>query len=103
MTTAPAVTITDELVSELEREMKRCRFDGDEDGPDDPCIAYSVLEALLAERASLLADARRIDWLERQFKTCTVYMDGQHPWSPNSYKLRELRGPTFRIAIDQAM
>lgn len=60
MTTAPAVTRTDEIVAELEREMKRCRFDGDEDGPDDPCIAYSVLEALLAERASLLAHITRL-------------------------------------------
>jgi hypothetical protein len=48
-------------------------------------------------------DAQRINWLAEQFKTCTVYMSGQHPWSPTSFKLRNLKGPTFRAALDAAM
>jgi len=59
--------------------------------------------ALQASIAALSGeDAKRIDWLATQFKTCTVYMSGQHPWSA-SYKLRDLRGATFREAIDNAM
>jgi hypothetical protein len=48
-------------------------------------------------------DAQRLDWLAEQFKTCTVYMSGQHPYAPNNLKLRNLAGPTFRAAIDSAM
>lgn len=60
------------------------------------------LEAAEAECARLRADAERLDWLAQGFKTCTVYMSGQHPWEP-SHKVRGLRGPSFRAAIDAAM
>ncbi|SFQ46854.1 hypothetical protein SAMN05216229_12364 [Geopseudomonas sagittaria] len=61
------------------------------------------LVRLRAENRELEKDTARIDWLADQFKTCTVYMTGEHPWRPTSYKLRELNGPTFRHAIDAAM
>jgi hypothetical protein len=53
--------------------------------------------------ADKFTDAQRIDWLQQQFKTCTVYMSGQHPYAPSGLKLRNLRGPTFRAALDAAM
>lgn len=53
--------------------------------------------------APQFTDAQRIAWLAEQFKTCTVYMSGQHPWFPNSFKLRNLKGPSFRAAVDAAM
>lgn len=56
-----------------------------------------------AEADALRKDAERVNWLAEQFKTCTVFMSGQHPWRPSSYKLRELNGPTFRDAVDAAM
>ena len=48
-------------------------------------------------------DAARLDWLGRYANTCTLKMDGQHPWSFAQSKFRDLRGPTFRAAIDAAM
>jgi hypothetical protein len=58
---------------------------------------------MTTEPESGFTDAQRIEWLAEQFKTCTVYMSGQHPYAPNSVKLRNLRGPTFRAALDAAM
>ena len=48
-------------------------------------------------------DAARVDWLGYTCRTSTCYMNGQHPWNMATYKLRDLRGPTFRAAIDAAM
>lgn len=148
MTTSPVVSITDELIAELEALAINAtpgpwRYEAGEEDTDGPAawpevyagdvavigdegfygdneqdeadaeyIALanpSTILALLAERADLKlqlaaasVDAERVDWLAEQFKTCTVYMDGQHPYYPNSIKLRTLRGPTFRMAIDAA-
>jgi hypothetical protein len=48
-------------------------------------------------------DAARLDWLAGQFKTCTIAMSGEHPHFPGGPGLRDLRGPTFRAAIDAAI
>jgi hypothetical protein len=48
-------------------------------------------------------DAQRLDWIAHQFRTCTVYMSGQHPYSPTGTRLRHLTGPTFRAAIDKEL
>ena len=51
-----------------------------------------------------LRDAGRIDWIARMSKTSTVYMDNQHPWNVSgNYRFNNLRGQTFRDAIDAAM
>ena len=51
-----------------------------------------------------LRDAGRIDWIARMSKTSTVYMDNQHPWNvAGNYRFNNLRGQTFRDAIDAAM
>ena len=51
-----------------------------------------------------LRDAGRIDWIARMSKTSTVYMDNQHPWNVAcNYRFNNLRGQTFRDAIDAAM
>lgn len=60
-----------------------------------------TIRALLAERDALARDAERLDWLAEGFRTCTVYMGGDHPWTPG-HKVRSLHGPSFRAAIDQA-
>lgn len=63
-----------------------------------------VAAGITAENCEVFRrDAERIEWLAEQFKTCTVDMSGNHPYYPNSIKLRTLRGPTFRLAIDAAM
>lgn len=74
-------------------------------------VLYALCRDLLAAAPTAPAqvpddvrrDAERINWLERKFKTSTVYMDGMHPWHPTHLDLRNLRGPTFRSAIDAAM
>lgn len=49
-------------------------------------------------------DAERLDWLQRVSKTSTVYMNNQHPWNmAGNLRLRDLRGPTLRVAIDAAI
>ena len=61
-----------------------------------PGAARAVKEAM--------RDAGRIDWIARMSKTSTVYMDNQHPWNvAGNYRFNNLRGPTFRAAIDAAM
>lgn len=51
-----------------------------------------------------LRDAGRIGWIARMSKTSTVYMDNQHPWNVSgNYRFNNLRGQTFRDAIDAAM
>lgn len=47
-------------------------------------------------------DAQRLDWLERQFRTCSLYMDGNHRYAP-THGVYNMRGPTFRAAIDAAI
>jgi hypothetical protein len=65
-------------------------------------VALNELEAALAQQAGAADDAARLDWLSQQFRTCTVRMNGDHPWSPG-HKVRDLKGQTFRDAIDRAM
>ena len=51
-----------------------------------------------------LRDAGRIGWIARMSKTSTVYMNNQHPWNvAGNYRFNNLRGQTFRDAIDAAM
>lgn len=52
-------------------------------------------------RAEIGRDSERLDWLSRNFRTCTIYADGTQPFSPN-HKLRTLKGRSFRQAIDSA-
>jgi hypothetical protein len=75
---------------------------------NDRALSIGDAWALLAEARDeierLQADAARIDWLGREAKTTTVYMDGRHPWNlTGRLKLRDLRGATFRCALDAAM
>ena len=55
MTTPPVTSVTDEMISEFERDVQRVWPDGDS--------SIITLSALLAERAELKRDALRIDWL----------------------------------------
>ncbi|MFT8445089.1 MAG: hypothetical protein ABF751_09780 [Acetobacter orientalis] len=71
----------------------------------DSVIASFILEAEhRAEqrvRSEIGRDSERLDWLERQFKSCTVYMNGECSFSPSPV-IRNLKGHSFRQAIDAA-
>ena len=62
MTTSPVVTITEDLVAELECEVNDCR---EEIGETN----MLTFRALLAERAELNRDAERYRWLRENVKT----------------------------------
>lgn len=47
-------------------------------------------------------DSQMLDWLALNSKTCTVHMNGQHPYKPN-HKIMAMTGPTYRDAIRSAM
>lgn len=65
--------------------------------------AETQLAELRAELERVREDAERLDWLAYVSRTTTVYMDGRHPWNmTGNLKLRDLRGPTLRAAIDTA-
>lgn len=71
----------------------------------DSVIAPFIIEAeSRAEqrvRAEIGRDSERLDWLERQFKSCTIYMNGECSFSPSPV-IRNLKGHSFRQAIDAA-
>lgn len=47
-------------------------------------------------------DTERLEWLEKQAKTCTVYMDGTSIYVIAG-DAHNMRGHSFREAIDAAM
>lgn len=47
-------------------------------------------------------DRERLDWLGRQYRTSTVYMDGTNDFRPRPIYL-VVRGTDFRAAIDATM
>lgn len=72
----------------------------------DEALLLSVIEeaerrAEERVRAEIARDSERLDWLERGFKSCTAYMNGDVAFSPG-ISVRNLRGPDFRSAIDAA-
>ena len=58
MTTSPVMSVTDELIAELERSVRTV-------WPDEDAAVLS-LRALLSERAELKRDAERYRWLMRE-------------------------------------
>lgn len=52
-------------------------------------------------RAEIGRDSERLDWLERKFRSCTVYMNGEQMFMPGP-NVRNLKGCDFREAIDKA-
>ena len=58
MTTPPVTSVTDEMISEFERDVQRVWPDGDS--------SIITLSALLAERSELKRDAERYRWLRVQ-------------------------------------
>ena len=98
MTTPPVVSVTDELIAELEQE---CRLGADQHagmGHDYDSRLFDrvgdTLAALLSDRAELKRDAGRYRWLRDQGDSCQwmniVRVD------PDDY-------PTLDAAIDAAM
>ena len=64
-TTPPIVSITDELIAELESELEK------NDGTGI-CMSDSEMRALLAERAELKRDAERYRWLRDGAQNCPL-------------------------------
>lgn len=64
--------------------------------------AQAVIAELQEEIAELKKDAKRIDWLARNSKTCTVYGNGTARFFPNLLAAH-LYGTTYREAIDAAI
>ena len=58
MTSPPITSVTDEMISEFERDVQRVWPDGDS--------SIITLSALIAERAELKRDAERYRWLRDQ-------------------------------------
>jgi hypothetical protein len=46
-------------------------------------------------------DCERLDWIARNFRTCSLDMGGQHRYGPSA-EIGNLRGPTFIEAVDTA-
>ena len=74
------------------------------------CTEYDFVTCIVEEaerraeqrvRAEIARDSERLDWLERGFKSCAAYMNGDVSFSPG-ISVRNLRGPDFRSAIDTA-
>ena len=52
-------------------------------------------------RAEIGRDSERLDWLDQEFRSCTVYMNGDQMFMPGP-NVRNLKGRDFREAIDKA-
>ena len=46
-------------------------------------------------------DCERLDWIARNFRTCSLDMGGRHRYAPSA-SMASLRGPTFIEAVDTA-
>jgi hypothetical protein len=90
MTTSPVVSITDELIAELENE---CRSGVDVYTP------RGIMRALLAERAELKRDAQRYRWLRDRIENKgDMVIAKVSEWSIESWS-----GDDPDAAIDAAM
>ena len=77
MTTPPFMSVTDELIAELEAESMH------DNGTDVPVSAVE-LRALLSERAELKRDAERLEWF---IKECCVMECMNGNASPIVYRI----------------
>lgn len=124
MTTSPVLSITDELLAELELHARQAVCDAITDGfPYDPRIGLTTIEEnfcvaanpatilALVERVRSLAerlekaekDAARYQHLERQghFRAMSIDMGGNHSWTGIGRHIG--KGPTIEEAIDAAI
>lgn len=107
MTTSPIVTITDELVAELE-----CRMvSAEQGGGVSAYFSNETVRALLSERAELKRDAERLNMIQQLFISLKVYPANygtpftlwEYGYHHPSRMPFALHGETFRQAIDAAM
>lgn len=92
MTTALVVTITDELVAELERHAVNLCNRGRN---LTPTISAEELSALLSERAELKRDSERYHWMRKRISLSQYYILGAELTSNTPDGVDQ--------AIDQAM
>ena len=98
MSTSPVMSVTDELVAELESE---CRLGADQHGGMGNDYDSSLFDrigdtllALLAERAELLRDRERLNWLSEQ---------GDDTQWMNILRIEMDDYETLRDAVDEIM
>lgn len=97
MTTSPIVSITDELVAELERSVECVWPETDN--------AVVTLRALLAERAEIKRDAERYRWLRSDTsKGKSDLLICSKVWGNGAFRTQEriLTGDGADAAIDAA-
>lgn len=68
----------------------------------DHAEAQAELARLRAEVERLRVDSSLLDWIEGQFKTHSVHMDGTSAFALTGKELRGLRGRSFRAAVAAA-
>lgn len=73
----------------------------------DMYLAYCEGRAIEAEaiaplKAQIAELEKVLDWLSRNCKTSTIYMDGRQPWVPN-HRVMHLVGTSFIEAVKEAI
>lgn len=101
MTTSPVVSVTDELVAELEALASKSEI------RDEQCmsgVTFGDIRAMLAERAELLRDAERYRWLRESmwYVGPDNFFCGEGG-DMNDYENHNYRADTLDTAIDAAM
>ena len=97
----------EEQIAEMRQDLRSGKTDIVEwEDMSKQCIATTHIReaerrAEQRVRAEIGRDSERLDWLERGFKSCTAYMNGDVAFS-HGISVRNLRGPDFRSAIDAA-
>ena len=96
MTTSPVVSVTDELIAELERSVECVWPETDN--------AVVALRGLLAERSELIRDAERYRWLRESmwYVGPDNFFCGEGG-DMNDYENHNYRADTLDTAIDAAM
>lgn len=102
MTTSPVMSITEELVAELEFDLEVAETTHQLEAS----VSREALAALLAERAELLRDAERYRWLrEDTSRGKTDLLICSKFWGNGAFRTQEriLTGEGADAAIDAAM
>lgn len=89
MSTPPIMSVTDELIAELEAESMH------DDGTDVP-VSAAELRALLSERAELRRDAGRYRWLRDNDQ-----LDHLSQYAGLTYIFERLTGDALDAALDE--
>ncbi|MBX9754781.1 MAG: hypothetical protein K2X80_08510 [Pseudomonadaceae bacterium] len=96
MSTAPVMSITDELIAGISRDWLPCEINSIE-------VCHALIRALLAERAELVKDRERLYWMIGQEAFIAHIRTGFSVCWPNLSKWQPGQLPTPMEAVDAAM